>query len=112
MMQELRLYVIEKTKNAQKWNGNVPTNYKIKSNTAPDGTEIDEEKNLGRWINRQRSLYQYGRLKKDRQQELERIGLKWSVLSTSTWENMFEALCHYVTTRKTNIEPNNNNNIP
>jgi len=47
MMQELRLYVMEKTKDGQVWNGNVPTNYKIKSNTAPDGTEIDEEKNLG-----------------------------------------------------------------
>merc|ERR1712176_44170 len=92
--------------------GNVPTNYKIKSNTAPDGTEIDEEKNLGRWINRQRSLYQCGRLKKDRQNELEKIGLKWSVLSTSTWENMYEALCNYVSKWKSNNieQPNNNTN--
>jgi len=55
------------TKDGQPWDGNVPTNYRIKGNTAPDGTEIDEDKNLGRWINRQRSLFQAGKLKKHRQ---------------------------------------------
>lgn len=95
MMNELRLYVKDKTKNGQKWDGNVPTNYRIKSNIADDGSEIDEEKNLGRWINRQRSLYQGGRLKKERQLELEKIGLKWSVLSTTSWETMYNALCKY-----------------
>ena len=58
-------YLVVKTKNGQSWDGNVPTNYKIKS--APDGTVYDEEKNLGRWINRQRSLFQANRLRKDRQ---------------------------------------------
>lgn len=104
MMNELRLYVRDKTKNGDKWDGNVPTNYRIKSNTAPDGTEIDEEKNLGRWINRQRSLYQGGRLKKERQMELEQIGLKWSVLSTTSWETMYEALCLYAK-RKRALDP-------
>lgn len=61
-------YIVNyQTKDGQKWDGNVPTNYRIKSNIAADGTEIDEEKNLGRWINRQRSLFQGGRLKKERQ---------------------------------------------
>lgn len=95
MMNELRIYVREKTKNGQKWDGNVPTNYRIKSNIAADGSEIDEEKNLGRWINRQRSLFQGGKLKKERQLELERIGLKWSVLSTTSWETMYDELCKY-----------------
>ena len=43
--------------------GNVPTNYKIKSNI-PAYSADDEEKNLGRWVNRQRSLFQAGKLKK------------------------------------------------
>jgi len=80
--------------------GNVPTAYKIKSNTAPDGTEIDEDKNLGRWINRQRCLYQTGKLKKERQLELESIGLKWVVLVGTSWNSMFEALCSYAERRK------------
>merc|ERR1712157_291545 len=67
-----------------------------KNNTADDGSEIDEEKNLGRWINRQRSLFQCGKLKNERQKDLEDIGLKWSVLSTSTWQSMYESLREYV----------------
>jgi hypothetical protein len=63
MMEELKLYVSEKTKEGQDWDGNVPTNYKITGSTDEDG----EEKNLGRWINRQRSLYQSGKLRKDRE---------------------------------------------
>eukprot|EP00978_Attheya_sp_CCMP212_P041131 scaffold232018_cov45-Attheya_sp.AAC.1 len=63
MMEELRIYVKEKTKDGEPWDGNVPTNYRIKGNTADDGTEIDKEKNLGRWINRQRCLFQGGKLK-------------------------------------------------
>ncbi len=50
---------------------NVPTNYKIKEfycKTFPD----DKEKNLGCWVNRQRSLFQAGKLKKDCQQDLEK----------------------------------------
>jgi hypothetical protein len=47
----------------------VPTNYRIK--TKPGAAAIvirdDEDKNLGRWVNRQRSLYQAGKLRKDRQ---------------------------------------------
>mmetsp|Transcript_20651 Transcript_20651/g.31571 ORF Transcript_20651/g.31571 Transcript_20651/m.31571 type:complete len:255 (+) Transcript_20651:1767-2531(+) len=84
---------LHKTKNGQKWDGNVPTNYKIKF--APDGTELDEEKNLGRWINRQRSLFQSNRLRKDRQLELEKLGLKWSVLSTTSWDSMYASLHTY-----------------
>mmetsp|Transcript_22915 Transcript_22915/g.35373 ORF Transcript_22915/g.35373 Transcript_22915/m.35373 type:complete len:788 (-) Transcript_22915:926-3289(-) len=98
MMDELRLYVQEKTKDGKPWDGNVPTNYRIKGNG--DGEEEDEEKNLGRWINRQRSLYQAGKLKKERQLELEKIGLKWSVLSTTSWVAMYEALCDYVKEKK------------
>lgn len=100
MMEELRAYVKEKTKDGKPWDGNVPTNYKIKSNTAADGSEIDEDKNLGRWINRQRSLFQAGKLKKERREELERIGLKWAVLSTSSWLAMYDSLCKYVETQK------------
>jgi len=75
MLNELHIYVASITSDGEVWNGNVPTNYKIKNSYQ------DEEKNLGRWINRQRSLYQCGRLREDRQFKLEQIGLKWSVLS-------------------------------
>ncbi len=80
----------------------MPTNYKIK--TSKDGD--DDDKNLGRWINRQRSLYQSGKLKEERRIELENIGLKWAVLSTTSWQSMYESLCSFVRTRKM-IDKNN-----
>lgn len=46
-------------------------------------------------MNRQRCLFQAGRLKKDRQEDLERIGLRWSVLMTTPWEDMYKSLCTY-----------------
>lgn len=94
MLRELEIYVDEQTKDGQLWDGNVPTNYKIKSNIPSYNTD-DEEKNLGRWVNRQRSLFQAGKLKKDRQQDLEKIGLKWSVLLTTSWTTMYDSLCAY-----------------
>lgn len=113
MMDELRIYVRDKTSDGKPWDGNVPTNYRIRGNTASDGAEIDEEKNLGRWINRQRSLFQAGKLKKDRQVELEKIGLKWSVLSTTSWQSMYEALCKYAEEKKA-LDPNHSwdGNVP
>jgi len=100
MMEELKLYVRDKTKDGQEWDGNVPTNYKIKGN--PEDDNDGEEKNLGRWINRQRSLYQAGKLRKDREMELEKIGLKWSVLSTTSWQSMYETLLQYIEDRRKN----------
>lgn len=90
----------KKKKNGEDWNGNVPTNYKIKNNSTIDGSETDEDKNLGRWINRQRSLYQAGKLKKERQLELEKIGLKWAVLATTSWNAMYDTLFKYVQMQK------------
>ncbi len=98
MLRELQIYVADQTKDGRPWDGNVPTNYKIKSNT-PGGAD-DEEKNLGRWINRQRSLFQAGKLKKERQLDLERIGLKWSVLLTTSWTTMYDGLCAFVEARR------------
>jgi hypothetical protein len=97
MFCELQIYVAEQTKDGRSWNGNVPTNYKIRSTT--DGTE-DKGKNLGRWINRQRSLFQAGKLKKERQMDLERIGLKWSVLLTTSWSTMYDELCAFAEARR------------
>lgn len=86
MMEELQLYVAEKTKDGQEWDGNVPTNYKIKGST--DDENDGEEKNLGRWINRQRSLYQAGKLRKDR--ELVRaITLFYFILMASASDRLF-----------------------
>jgi hypothetical protein len=94
MLSELERYVSEQAQAGKKWDGNVPTNYQIKSR--PDGKFNGEDKNLGRWVNRQRSLYQAGRLRKDRIQRLEKMGLKWSVLATASWDTMFASLCIYV----------------
>ena len=99
MLRELQIYVNEQTKDGRPWDGNVPTNYKIKSASSVEGAE-DEEKNLGRWINRQRSLFQAGKLKKERQLDLERIGLKWSVLLTTSWTTMYDGLCAFVEARR------------
>ena len=85
MLEQLKIYVQSQTENGKQWDGNVPTNYKAGAG--------EEEKNLGRWVNRQRSLYQAGKLKKERQDDLNRIGLKWSVLST--WPTMYQSLCRY-----------------
>lgn len=45
-------------------------------------------------------MYQSGKLRKDRQLALERIGLKWSMLTSVTWESMYETLCTYVEEQK------------
>jgi Helicase associated domain len=77
----------------------VPTNYRIKVTTKEKKLFVkddDEDKNLGRWVNRQRSLFQAGKLRKDRQLALEKVGLKWSMLATTTWDEMFETLEEYV----------------
>jgi len=80
----------------------VPTNFKIR--TKGDGDEGDEDKNLGRWINRQRSLYQAGKLKEDRRLQLEELGLKWAVLSTTSWHTMYDALCRYALSKRATDE--------
>ncbi|KAL9190654.1 hypothetical protein ACHAXT_000360 [Thalassiosira profunda] len=98
MLHELEVYVQRQTKDGRVWDGNVPTNYKIARPAS--GRADDEGKNLGRWVNRQRSLYQAGKLKKERQEDLERIGLKWSVLLTTPWSTMYDALCVYAEERK------------
>lgn len=103
MLKELKRYVKEKQESGEDWDGNVPTNYRIR--TKGEGGDYDEEKNLGRWINRQRSLYQAGKLKKERQEELEQIGLRWSVLSTTSWDTMFDSLLKYAQARRDENPP-------
>jgi len=112
MLRELEIYVHEQTKDGRTWDGNVPTNHKIKSNTTAGGAEIDEEKNLGRWVNRQRSLFQAGKLKKDRQRDLERIGLKWSVLLTTSWSTMYDSLSAYAEEKRKQSPHGWDGNVP
>ena len=95
MLRELEIYAEQKRQGGKVWDGNVPTNYKVTVETVVHGRKVEEEKNLGRWVNRQRSLYQAGKLKEDRQAELERVGLKWSVLLLASWSSMYETLCKY-----------------
>ena len=98
MLEELKKYAKDQTKSKGSWDGNVPTNYQIK--TKGNGRFAGEDKNLGRWVNRQRNLYQTGKLRKDRQKDLEKIGLKWSVLSTNSWESMYDTLVEYAEAKK------------
>lgn len=46
-------------------------------------------------------------------QQLEDAGLKWAVLSTASWDDMYEVLCDYVKERKEE-DPNNewDGNVP
>jgi hypothetical protein len=94
MLEELKIYIREQTHNGRKWDGNVPTSYQIK--TRENSPFAGEDKNLGRWVNRQRSLYQSGKLRKERQLGLEAIGLKWSMLATMSWDSMCDTLHAYV----------------
>jgi Helicase associated domain len=97
---ELQKYSDEQKKAGKEWDGNVPTNYQIKANPNGSGPQ-GEDRNLGRWVNRQRSLYQSGKLRKDRQLALEKMGLKWSMLASTSWESMYETFCEYVQQKKT-----------
>ena len=93
MLEELSIYIKEQHRQGKVWDGNVPTNYQIKSR--PHGGFNGEDKNLGRWVNRQRSLYQSGKLRKERKILLENVGLKWSMLATTSWDGMYETLKEY-----------------
>jgi len=99
MLAELRIYVAEKAEARVKWNGNVPSSYQIKKRPNDKG---GEDKLLGRWVNRQRSLYHSGKLRKDRQLALEKVGLKWSMQVSNSWDTMFEALKVYIDDCKAN----------
>jgi Helicase associated domain len=75
----------EAQKKEWEWDGNVPTTYKTKDGKA-----------LGRWVNNQRSAKSKGTLKDDRETRLVDAGLKWSVLASSSWNDMLEELRAYV----------------
>jgi hypothetical protein len=52
------------------WNGHIPQRYE--TNTVPP-------RKLGRWVNNQRTAKAKGRLEKEREAKLERLGLKWNI---------------------------------
>jgi hypothetical protein len=110
MLQELKIYIEGQTKLGKKWDGNVPTGYQIKAR--PGSTFQGEDKNLGRWVNRQRSMFQAGRLQKDRQIELENLGLKWSMIQTVSWDEMFDALIVYVEEQRSKAGGKWDGNVP
>ena len=97
MLRELEVYIETQTGGAP-WDGNVPTNYKIRTRGRTNGR--DEERNLGRWVNRQRSLHASGKLKRERKADLDRLGLRWSVQCASSWQGMYSHLSDYIRSRK------------
>jgi hypothetical protein len=72
MYESLKEYAEEKQKQSPHgvWDGNVPANFKTKSNPPLS---------LGRWINRQRCAYAKNSLKEDHVKQLEAVGLKWVI---------------------------------
>ena len=100
MLEELKIYINDQKQKGRTWDGNVPTSYQIK--TRENSPFAGEDKNLGRWVNRQRSLYQAGKLRKERQKSLEAVGLKWSMLATMSWDSMCDTLRTYVQQQKKN----------
>jgi Helicase associated domain len=98
MLNELKYYIESQTKVGRKWDGNVPTGFQIKAR--PGSNLQGEDRNLGRWVNRQRSMFHAGRLQKDRQLELEGLGLKWSMIQTVSWDTMYDTLVAYVEEQK------------
>jgi len=97
MLRELEVYIETQTGGAP-WDGNVPTNYKIRTRGRTNGR--DEERNLGRWVNRQRSLHASGKLKRERKADLDRLGLRWSVQCASSWQGMYSHLSDYIRSRR------------
>ena len=63
-------------------------------------------------MNRQRSMFQAGKLRKDRQVALEAVGLKWSVLTSITWDSMFGTLKEYVEEKKQSNGGTWDGNVP
>ena len=113
MLEQLKLYAHNQSiKHGRPWDGNVPTNYKIRIPLPPSAGVGEEEKNLGRWVNRQRCLYQAGKLKKERQDDLNRIGLRWSVLSNAAWPSMYQSLCRYAEQRRKQSPNGWDGNVP
>ena len=71
MYDSLCAYAEEKRKlSSHGWDGNVPANYKTRSNPSLS---------LGRWVNRQRSAHAKGRLKDEYVKLLDAVGLKWVI---------------------------------
>jgi hypothetical protein len=110
MFEELKIYIEGQTKLGKTWDGNVPTGYQIKAR--PGANFQGEDKNLGRWVNRQRSMFQAGRLQKDRQIELENLGLKWSMIQTVSWDDMYDALVAYADEQKAKSGGKWDGNVP
>lgn len=50
---------------------------------------IDGEMRLGNWISEQRKKYRFGKLEKEKAEKLERLGIKWSMISCLPWEKWY-----------------------
>jgi hypothetical protein len=58
--------------------------------------QTPEGKALGRWVNNQRSAKTKGTLKPEREEKLLSTGMRWSIISTSSWQDMMNELLLYI----------------
>lgn len=56
---------------------------------------VPSDQQLGRWLNRQRKLYQAGELRDEQVKRLEAIGIDWLPPNQRAWENGYEAARRY-----------------
>lgn len=56
---------------------------------------VEGKCNLGAWLNWQRTRYKRGKLEKERQHQLEQLGVAWSV-HDAKWDRMYAALLEFV----------------
>ena len=57
--------------------------------------QYEEDPQLGAWLNTQRKFFRKGRLRQDRKERLESIGMEWGLPKHVVWDNMFNQLLEY-----------------
>ena len=56
---------------------------------------VEDDKNIGYWLDTQRQAKKKQTLNNERKRRLEDIGVKWELISTKSWEDMFVLLTQY-----------------
>ena len=57
--------------------------------------QYEEYPQLGTWLNTQRMLFNKGKLRQDRKERLESMGMEWGLPNHIVWDNTFNQLLEY-----------------